>query len=312
MEEKKFKELVLYAAIISGDLFGFVIPSQGLLFAPYVAQILMALIFLTSLRIEVAHVLSDFRKPKAILWGVALCFGLAPLAAVLAGTLAPLAPMTLLGAVLYFSAPAASGTAFFSDVLRGKPSLGLSISAVTLLLSIIAVPALVYLIAGSVVEIDALKIVATLAQVILLPFALAVLSRKHFKKATNALLGQSFNLSAFLIFLVNFAFVAAGYQEIAKDFQGFIYTSLLMGALVGLSYAAAYYAAKLLGFEKSERVTLTISTAVKNGGIGLIVALAAFGTAPLPALIAGGVFNVLLLIPFGIILGAREARGRKE
>lgn len=288
--------------LIAGTATGFIFPAAGKLLAPALGPLLMGIIFLASLKMRLGDLLTDLRKPKMLLIGLALILFVVPLLGALVPLLWPLAPMAYVGILLFLASPAAASTAFFAEVLGGRPTLGLNLSATSLLLCIATIPAIMLGLAGTLVQVDALRIVTALVQIIVIPFAAAMAMLRFAPAASARLNHRSLPITLVLLFLIYFAFVGAGYEEIFKDIAGFGIVAAILTALIAVDFATGYGLARLAGADKAGRITVTLGAGVKNGTVGLFVALAAFGPAVIPPIIAGGVLNVFVMMLFGKIV----------
>jgi len=285
---------LLSATILLALLFGFLFPRMGILWKDYLTPILMVIMFLTILKIPSNEILSIDRKLLFI--SIVLVFVFMPILTV---PFRFLQPLLFLGLVVAISCPSAAATAFFSESLKGKGSLGLSISAITTVLSVLLTPLLVLIIAGSTIDVDYIKIFETLAKVILLPIIVALIFKKIFKKPTVFLIKKSMFLSLVLVFFLDWGLVAVCIPFIIENVYNFLFVQLILIMIVGVGYLVGYLIGKRFG--RGEAITLSISTGMKNGMLSFIVILEGFGHLALLPIIANIIAQLILITPLEIL-----------
>lgn len=304
------RQLLLVVVTAAGIVSGFAFPGVGKFVVPALAPSLMAMIFIASLKMRAADLLADMRRPKALLAGVILILLVIPLLGWLLPVLYPLAPMTYVGLLLYLASPAPASSAFFAEVMRGRPTLSLNISGLSTLLCIITIPAVMLLMAGTVVQVDVLRIVQTLIQIIILPFVAAMAMVRYTPHAASAISRYSFVLSMAILYLIYLAFVGAGYEEVVNNISVFMADMVIMLGVIAASFAVGHGIARLIRTDAPESMSIALGAGVKNGSIGLFVALAAFGPAMIPPIIAGGLLSIIMMVLFGKLVNRTSPSAR--
>ena len=305
------RQLMLLLALIAGNVCGLVSPATGKLLAPSLTPLVMMVIFMASLKMRLMDMLADLRHPKQLMVGLLLVLLAVPLLGSLVPLLVQLEPLTYIGMLLYLASPAAAATAFYAEVMHGKAALGLNISALSTLLCIVTIPAALLLFAGTVVQMDVVNVILTLLKIIVIPFVAAMAVLRFTPSAADRLKSYSFPISLVTLFLVYFAFLGAGYEDIVGNIGTFTTVTLILTGLTMISFIISYGTSRMIRADGPESISIALGTGVKNGSIGLLVALTNFGPAAIPPVIAGGMMSTFLMFFFGEIVN-RTRRRRQE
>jgi BASS family bile acid:Na+ symporter len=241
------------------------------------------------------------RRPRLVALGLALQFGIMPAAAWLVGNLLGLPPAILAGLVLVGSCPGGTASNVITYLARGDVALSITLTAVSTLAAVLLTPALTWIYVGRTVPVPVADMLATIAEVVLLPVAAGV--------AVNALVGHHlhavkrvFPAVSVVAIVVIIAIVVALNRDTLAVMGPLVALAVVAHNAVGL--AAGYGFAVGIGLERRLARTFAIEVGMQNSGLG--VALAAQYLAPLAAL-PGAVFSVWHNLS-GSLLAARWAR----
>lgn len=304
-------QLMLLLVVIAGNVCGLFFPAAGKLLSPLLSVLVMVIIFMASLKMRPSDMVADLRHPKQLVIGLLLVLLAVPLLGTLVPLLLQMAPLTYIGMLLYLSSPAAAATAFYAEIMRGKTTLGLNLSALSTLLCIVTIPASLLLFAGTVVQMDAFNVILTLLKIIIVPFIAAMAVLRFLPSVADRLKAHSFPISLVTLFLVFFAFLGAGYEEIVGNVGVFAEMTLVLGGLTVAVFAISYGVSRATRAGGAEAISIALGTGVKNGSIGLLVALTNFGPAAIPPVIAGGLISTFIMFLFVKIVNWTKA-GRQE
>lgn len=299
---------MLLLVLIAGNVCGLVFPAAGKMLAPSLTPLVMVMIFMASLKMRLSDMAADLRHPKQLIVGLILVLLAVPLLGSFVPLLLQLAPLTYIGMLLYLSSPAAAATAFYAEVMRGKTTLGLNLSALSTLLCIVTIPSALLLFAGTVVQMDAANIILTLLKIIIIPFIAAMAVIRFLPSMGDRLKDYSFPISLVTLFLIYFAFLGAGYEEIVGNVGMFAEMALVLSGLTVAGFVISYGVSHAIRADRPESISIALGTGVKNGSIGLLVALTNFGPAAIPPVIAGGLMSTFLMFFFGKIVNRTRAR----
>lgn len=219
----------------------------------------------------------DFRaalaQKRLVLLGVLLQFTVMPgLGFLLARVFALPRPLAA-GLVLVCCCPGGTASNVIAYLARADVALSVSMTACATLLAALLTPTLSALLLGQDVQVDALRLYLTTAQVVLLPVALGVLLRRVGERRLASVLPSLPALAVFAIVLI-----VAGVIGVQRER---IITSGLqvLAAVVtthGLAFALAYWVARSRGASVIAARTISIEVGMQNSGLGVVLARSAF------------------------------------
>lgn len=287
------RNINLSLIIFSGLLLGLIFSQIGLFFKPFLAHFLMVLMFFTCLKID----LSDFKKIKKETIFVALFLILVfmPLLSII-GIL--FTPLIFTGILLAFSCPSAVSAAFFSDALKGNPSLAIVLTMITSLISIITLPTTMLIGVGMLIKFDALSMILNLILIVLIPLLAAILIRRYFRRASEGVLRYGNILSKIALILILWGGVASGINSIEINMSDFLEINLVITFLLAIAVLISYNLGKMFG--RKDAIALAIATLMKNSVLALVIGIITFGSGVMPALVAHLIDQNILLIPLGL------------
>jgi ACR3 family arsenite transporter len=190
-------------------------------------------------------------------------------------------PWLTVGLVLFGCVPCGGMVPAYTGILKGNVNLSVTITALSLLLSIIAVPFWTKVLLGALVPVPALLIAQYLVVIIAAPFLSADLTRRFlmktkgpsalesFKKEIKSLSGPGLMLFIFIIFVLNGDSVRgdpALILKVALPVSLFLVLLLVIGRLL----------AKLARTTPEDATAVQIGSTVKNTAIAIALAIASF------------------------------------
>ncbi|MCX6775597.1 MAG: hypothetical protein NT130_01990 [Candidatus Micrarchaeota archaeon] len=275
------------AALISSILFGLLFPSVALLWKDYLNPILALLMYFSVLKVEE----KDLRraKPKELVALLIFVFIITPLFS-LPFKLSD--PLTFTGVLFALSSPSAAATAYFSSSLGGDIALGVAISFIASLLSLLTLPLTTQILVGAVVPIDQIKVFTILSEVIIIPVILALLTKKFFKKMTRAI-NKKKDYQLIVLFFLGSAIVGIGHDLIVGNEYRFIELTASMILIIFVGGSLAY----LFGRRYGKKVALTffVAAGIKNAMLSFAVVLGLFGPSAVLPMVANAVAQFLVM-----------------
>jgi BASS family bile acid:Na+ symporter len=275
------------AVLISSILFGLLFPSVTLLWKDYLNPILALLMFFSVLRVEKKELVKA--NPKELLTLLIFVFIIMPLLS-LPFKLSD--PMTFVGVLMAFAAPSAAATAFISSFLGGDIALGVAISFIASLLSLITLPLTTQLLVSKAVPVDQSKIFVILVEVIVIPTILALLSKK-FLKGMSEVINENRDYQLIVLFLLGSAIVGIGHDLIVENKYRFIELTAFIILAILAGGALAYLFGRRYG--KKAAVTFFVATGIRNAMLSFAIVLELFGASAVLPLVANGVAQFLVM-----------------
>ena len=114
------------------------------------------------------------RSPRELALNAILCFGMMPIAAVILATLLRLPSSHAAGLILLGSVSGGQASNLCALLAGGDLALSVVLTVSTTLLGVLATPALIQILLGASVVVDAMGVLKSIAQLVLLPLALGL------------------------------------------------------------------------------------------------------------------------------------------
>ena len=279
--------------IIMSIVLGFVFPDVGLMWRPYLALLLMFLMFFVTLDIEPNELGRSLSNFPVIVAGLLMVFVVTPLLSLLAKPF--FSPIVYAGIVLALSSPAAVATAFWAKVFRADVPAALIISTVTNLLSIVTIPATMLIALGTTISMDVAGMMLNLAEIVLIPMTASFLIRKYVHINHGLVTAVTSRTELVILAFLVWGSTAPGVAYAKENVTEFVILNVFLLLMLALAFVIAYFLTRRLGHKQA--VSIGIATTVKNVALSLVIGSAAFGSQIIPPLIANLIAQNLLLIP---------------
>ena len=194
---------------------------------------------------------------------------------------AGLIPDLMVGLLIFSLIPGGGMGPAYTGMIHGNVGLSIAITAVGLVMSIIFMPLWTVLLIGKVVQVPAVMIIKYLFMIIILPAALAAISRRWItrtrgKTAFERIKGQFQNMTGiglmlliFIIFVLSGRFVMCNYSLLTNILIPAVSFSLLL--LAGSSLIAT-----ICRSNYGDSVGFAISVTLKNTAVSMALATTVF------------------------------------
>jgi BASS family bile acid:Na+ symporter len=215
-------------------------------------------------------------------------------------------PMVSAGFLILAACPGAPYGPPFTAVAKGNIPVAVGLMAVLAGSSAILAPVLLYYLLPLVSEneplkVDAARIVGTLLFTQLMPLCFGVALRQWHPLLTDRLQKPASSISKLLnvtvvglILVVQFRLLTAIRPRGLVGMLALLFASWMVGWLLG-------------GFDREVRRTMTLTTSMRNVGVGLVIASGAFGGTPaVTATLAYGLFAVIGSLMLAKLWGLRS------
>lgn len=230
--------------------------------------------------------LQVLRRPKVIGLGVGLQFLLMPAFAWLLAMALDLPPAIAAGLILVGACPGGTASNVVCYLAKGDVALSITITTVATLLAVVATPALTLFYAGQIVDVPMVKMLISIAKIVLLPVMAGVVVNQLFGRHLNAV-KQVFPLISVMAIVLIIAIIVALNQARIEQLAVTVALAVIAHNLLGMT--AGYSLARLFGYDERIARTLSIEVGMQNSGLG--VALASQYFAPAAAL-PGAIFSI--------------------
>ncbi len=227
-------------------------------------------------------------RPKDILVGCLAQFTIMPLLAWML-TLAFSLPKELaLGVILVGCCPGGTASNVITYLAKGDLALSVGMTACSTLLAPFLTPLLVWMMAGTMVNVDTLGMLLSIVYVVIAPIVVGLLCQRFMPKATKTVTPYLPAFSSLAIALTVGIVVSHNAERLLVG--GLIVILVVMlHNLLGLSLG--FLIGRLLRLQKPKCVALSIEVGMQNSGLASSLAVMHFAAYPL-ATIPGAIFSV--------------------
>ena len=234
----------------------------------------------------------DFRivlsRPKDILIGCLAQFTVMPLLAWGLAWVFALPKELALGVMLVGCCPGGTASNVITYLAKGDLALSVGMTAASTLLAPILTPLLVWLLAGTMVDVDTLGMLQSIVYVVIAPIIVGLLCQSFLPKLTKSVVPYLPAFSSIVIACVVGIVVSHNADRLLVG--GLIVIIVVMlHNLLGLS--TGFLIGKLLHIPKPKCVALSIEVGMQNSGLASSLAVLHFAAYPLAA-IPGAIFSV--------------------
>lgn len=248
-----------------------------------------------------------FSHPKEVVLGALAQYSVMPLVAWLLATLLQLPPELALGVILVGCCPGGTASNVITYIAKGDVPLSVGMTIVSTLAAPLMTPALVYLLAGTWVQVSFWSMLLSVVQVVLIPVVAGI--------AVNAFASKAVTKVSPVLPLISVLAIALIVAGITANNTGKIMESgILVLAVValhnGIGMAAGYAIARLFKLDYAKVTAVSIEVGMQNSGLAVSLAAANFATMPL-ATLPGAIFSVWHNLAGSVFAGFRSGRAQQ-
>jgi BASS family bile acid:Na+ symporter len=270
-------------------LFSLLAWSQPALFSGFKVMI-MPLLSLVMLGMGLGLHMSDFSRalnmPRLIVLGIALQYGIMPVAALGISMLLKLDPVLTAGMVLVGASPGGTASNVICYLARGNVALSITLTAISTLLSVILTPLLALLLIDVHITVPAGDMLLRIAYMVLAPVCVGLILNHFFGARLKSVRHVFPLISVIAIVLIIAIIVALNSADLAQVGWLMLLAVMLHNA-VGLG--GGYLISRLMGFPERECRTLAIEVGMQNSGLAVALAVKYF---PVAAALPGAFFSI--------------------
>ena len=229
-----------------------------------------------------------FSRPKDVLTGCLAQFTVMPLMAWLLTKAFALPADLALGVILVGCCPGGTASNVITYLAKGDLALSVGMTATSPLLAPLLTPFLVWLMAGTFVNVDTLGMLLSIVYVVIAPIVVGFLIQHYLPEFTRRAVAYLPAFSSVVIAMV--VAVVVGHNASRLLTGGLIVVLVVM--LHNLSGLALGYAiGRLLGLSHDKRTSISIEVGMQNSGLASSLATIHFAAFPM-ATIPGAIFSV--------------------
>ena len=227
-------------------------------------------------------------RPKDILIGCLAQFTVMPLLAWLLAWCFSLPKELALGVILVGCCPGGTASNVITYLAKGDLALSVGMTATTTLLAPLLTPLLVWLMAGTMVDVDTVGMLKSIVYVVIAPIAIGLLCQRFLPRMTKSVTPYLPAFSSLAIAITVGIVVSHNADRLMLG--GMIVVLVVMihnlsGLVLGFAIG------RLLRLSRPKSVALSIEVGMQNSGLASSLAVLHFAAFPL-ATIPGAVFSV--------------------
>ncbi len=234
----------------------------------------------------------DFRivlqRPKDILVGCLAQFTVMPLVAWGLAKAFSLPDELALGVILVGCCPGGTASNVITFLARGDLALSVGMTAMSTVLAPLLTPLLVWLMAGTLVDVDTIGMLLSILYVVIAPIIGGFLVQRFFPKFTQKAVVYLPAFSTLMIAAV-VAMVVSHTADRLLSAGLLVIVVVVLHNLLGLTIG--YTIGRLLRFSREKCIAISIEVGMQNSGLASSLAAIHFASFPL-ATIPGAVFSV--------------------
>lgn len=234
----------------------------------------------------------DFRivlqRPKDILVGCLAQFTVMPLVAWGLAKAFSLPDELALGVILVGCCPGGTASNVITFLARGDLALSVGMTAMSTVLAPLLTPLLVWLMAGTLVDVDTVGMLLSILYVVIAPIIGGFLVQRFFPKFTQKAVVYLPAFSTLMIAAV-VAMVVSHTADRLLSAGLLVIVVVVLHNMLGLTIG--YIIGRLLRFSREKCIAISIEVGMQNSGLASSLAAIHFASFPL-ATIPGAVFSV--------------------
>jgi BASS family bile acid:Na+ symporter len=234
----------------------------------------------------------DFRvvlsRPKDILLGCLAQFTIMPFMAWLLSQIFSLPKELTLGMILVGCCPGGTASNVITFLARGDLALSVGMTATSTLLAPVLTPLLVWLLAGTMVNVDTIGMLLSIVYVVIAPIIIGLLFQRYLPTLTRRMVPY---LPAFSSIMITLAVGIIVSHTSDKLLAGglIVILAVMLHNISGLAFG--FTLGKLLHLSREKCIAVSIEVGMQNSGLASSLAVLHFAVFPL-ATIPGAIFSV--------------------
>lgn len=287
----KLQPVIIITTAILGLLLGY-FTSLGNYSANFIEIFLMALLYFIFLSIDLKGFKDSFLNIKFAFTELLINFIWTPIFALLLGIIFLNTSIDLrLGLLMLLVTPCTDWYLVFTGLAKGNVTLGAALLPLNFLLQIILLPVYLLLFMGGQVQFNGSDIILSIITVLIIPFAIAQLTKLIVNKSIcqekfySSVLKHSDNLQLFFLCLAIISMFSSESKTLINNPILLIKMILPLGVFFAINFILVQFIGKKLKFDYDDIISLNLITLARNSPLSLSIAVAAFPDRPIISLV---------------------------
>lgn len=272
------KSFALWVLLFAG--LAMLSPTSFVWLKSYIPWMLGIIMFGMGMTMTVADFKTVLQSPKAVAIGVAAQFVVMPSLAYMLCKVFNLPPEIAIGVILVGCCPGGTASNVITYMAKGNTALSVACTSVSTLLAPLLTPIIFYLLASQWIEINALSMLTSILQVVLLPIVLGLVVRTLLKDTVQYYMPVMPLISVVAIVLIVAAIIAGSKGQILESGLFILAVIILHNAL---GYLIGYWVSRLFKLPYADSKAVAIEVGMQNSGLGVALAAVHFAASPMTA-----------------------------
>ena len=254
----------------------------------YINPILGLIMFGMGLTLSAHDFRVVFSRPKDVLIGCLAQFTVMPFLAWFFTKLFVLPDELALGVMLVGCCPGGTSSNVITYLAKGDLALSVGMTATSTVLAPVLTPLLVWLLAGTMVDVDTIGMLQSILYVVIVPIIVGLLCQRFLPELTKKTVPY---LPAFSSLMIALVVVIVVSHTADKLLAGGLIVILVVMLHNLLGLGTGFLIGKLLRLPRPKCVAISIEVGMQNSGLASSLAVLHFAAYPL-ATIPGAIFSV--------------------
>ena len=262
--------VVLCISVVCGFLFPkWLQPLEG-----YILYFIMGIMCLLFMKVDILDIVTHIKQPRFLSYISITQLLIIPLITFFIFKHF-VDPVTAMAILLLSSLPTGVSSAAFTDIMKGRTSLTLTIIILTNLLATLTIPFLFWLIYNANLDLDYIGLFLNLLKIILIPFAIAKIIKHVIYKNDMAKYDEYYN-SGIIILLSIMIMVSIAFnsEHILLNLSSHIKTMGILFLMFIFLQLLGYFS--VFWHKKGEKIAVANAKMIINNILGVVLALAFF------------------------------------
>lgn len=289
---KKLASLIssnIAIVVFASALIALIYPSLfSVIKTSYINAMLGLVMFGMGLTLNLTDFKIVFTQPRNVVVGCIAQFTIMPIVAWILTKIFALPTELAIGVILVGCCPGGTASNVITYLAKGDLALSVGMTSVSTLLAPLLTPLLIFILAGSNVDVDVVNMFLSIIQVVILPIAIGFVLKHYFNEIATCVVAYLPMFSTIIIATIVAAIVAANAEKLLTSGLAIMLIVMIhniMGLILG------YIIGLALHLQHNQKSAISIEVGMQNSGLASSLATIHFATLPM-ATIPGALFSV--------------------
>ncbi len=304
-----FVKKYLSLLVIIGAVIAYINPNIFIGVVPYFNLILGFIMFGMGMTLSKDDFILILKKPKDVILGLIIQMLSMSIGAFLVVKVLGLTGDVAVGLILLGATPGGTTSNVMSFIAKADVALSVTYTSIFTFVAPLVTPGLIYLFAGTYVQVDGLGMFISISKVVLIPIVLGIIANTFFSKTAQKCVRVLPSVSGLAMVLLVAGIVSANASKLNASVI-VVALAVIIHNIYG--YLCGYYGGKLIGFKERKRRTLSIEVGMKNATLATVLAAAHFAPEAAIAPAIAGIWHAFSVSVLANYWGNREITDEDE